>query len=68
MNTDLEISHIALNDGTVEGLIHKKHAAFSVQYHPEAAPGPYDSNYLFDRFLEQVATFVKGEKAHATTR
>jgi carbamoyl-phosphate synthase small subunit len=67
-NTDLEISHIALNDGTVEGLIHKKHMAFSVQYHPEAAPGPFDSNYLFDRFLEQVATFVKGEKAHAATR
>lgn len=61
-NTDLEISHVALNDGTVEGLSHKKHSAFSVQYHPEAAPGPYDSNYLFDRFLENVATFVKEDK------
>lgn len=61
-NTDLEISHVALNDGTVEGLSHKTHSAFSVQYHPEAAPGPYDSNYLFDRFLENVATFVKEDK------
>ncbi|BAU27517.1 carbamoyl-phosphate synthase small subunit [Aneurinibacillus soli] len=61
-STDLEISHVALNDGTVEGLSHKTHSAFSVQYHPEAAPGPYDSNYLFDRFLENVATFVKEDK------
>lgn len=47
-----EMTHVNLNDGTVEGLkvIGKK--AFSVQYHPEAAPGPHDSRYLFDRFME----------------
>lgn len=50
--TDLEVTHIALNDGTIEGLRHKFEPAFSVQYHPEACPGPTDSNYLFDQFFE----------------
>jgi carbamoyl-phosphate synthase small subunit len=64
--TDLVISHIALNDGTVEGLEHKKFPAFTVQYHPESAPGPLDSGYLFDRFHELMESFArKGEKAHA---
>lgn len=49
--TDLEVTHIALNDGTIEGLRHKTAPAFSVQYHPEACPGPTDSNYLFDQFI-----------------
>ena len=53
-NTDLEITHIAINDGTVEGLKHKTLPAFSVQYHPEACPGPTDSNYLFDQFVEMM--------------
>ncbi|REH77726.1 carbamoyl phosphate synthase small subunit [Staphylococcus felis] len=53
-STDLEITHIALNDGTVEGLKHKYLPAFSVQYHPEACPGPTDSNYLFDQFIEMM--------------
>nr|WP_237690631.1 carbamoyl phosphate synthase small subunit [Paenibacillus caui] len=52
--TDLEVTHINNNDKTVEGLKHTKYPAFSVQYHPEAAPGPYDSSYLFDRFLEMI--------------
>ncbi|HCT0415758.1 TPA: carbamoyl phosphate synthase small subunit [Staphylococcus pseudintermedius] len=52
--TDLEITHIALNDGTVEGLKHRTLPAFSVQYHPEACPGPTDSNYLFDQFVEMM--------------
>lgn len=46
------ISHINLNDQTVEGLEWKEKRVFSVQYHPEAAPGPHDSHYLFDRFIE----------------
>lgn len=46
----VEITHSNVNDGTVEGLAHRHVPAFSVQYHPEAAPGPRDSRYLFDRF------------------
>ncbi|WP_410768074.1 glutamine-hydrolyzing carbamoyl-phosphate synthase small subunit [Fontibacillus sp. BL9] len=52
--TDLVVTHINNNDKTVEGVKHLKHPAFSVQYHPEAAPGPYDNSYLFDRFIEMI--------------
>lgn len=51
---DVEISHINLNDNTLEGMVHKKHPLFSVQYHPEASPGPHDADYLFDRFIEMM--------------
>ncbi|WP_128895086.1 glutamine-hydrolyzing carbamoyl-phosphate synthase small subunit [Longirhabdus pacifica] len=61
---ELEITHINNNDKTVEGLRHKVHPAFSVQYHPEAAPGPYDSSYLFDEFLTMVKQF---QQAHNLT-
>jgi carbamoyl-phosphate synthase small subunit len=54
-STDLEVTHINNNDKTVEGLKHTRYPAFSVQYHPEAAPGPHDSSYLFDRFLQMIA-------------
>jgi carbamoyl-phosphate synthase small subunit len=49
-----EITHINLNDQTVEGLRHVDLGAFSVQYHPEAAPGPHDSLYLFDEFVRRA--------------
>lgn len=54
-NTDLEETHIALNDRTNEGVRHKIHPCFSVQYHPEASPGPEDANYLFDEFIEMMS-------------
>jgi carbamoyl-phosphate synthase small subunit len=58
-NTDLEETHIALNDRTNEGFRHKKYPCFSVQYHPEASPGPEDSNELFDEFIEMMDDYKK---------
>ncbi|TPW17463.1 MAG: carbamoyl-phosphate synthase small subunit, partial [bacterium] len=52
----LTITHRNLNDGTVEGFQHLGLDVVAVQYHPEAAPGPHDAAYLFDRFLERVRT------------
>ncbi len=52
--TELEITQINLNDNSVEGLKHKKYPAFSVQYHPEANPGPDDTNWMFDEFLSMT--------------
>ncbi|MDR1191486.1 MAG: glutamine-hydrolyzing carbamoyl-phosphate synthase small subunit [Verrucomicrobiales bacterium] len=51
---DVEVTHINLNDGTCEGMRHKKFNAFSVQYHPEAAPGPHDANYFFAEFRKEI--------------
>ncbi|MBK7887011.1 MAG: glutamine-hydrolyzing carbamoyl-phosphate synthase small subunit [Bacteroidetes bacterium] len=51
---DLEITHVNLNDHTIEGIRVKSKPAFSVQYHPEAAPGPHDSAYLFDEFVSMI--------------
>ena len=51
---DLEITHVHLNDNTVAGLKMKSKNVFSVQYHPEASPGPNDSTYLFDQFIENI--------------
>ena len=54
---DFEVTHINLNDNTVEGISYKDLNAFSVQYHPEAKPGPDDSKYLFDDFLNMINNF-----------
>jgi carbamoyl-phosphate synthase small subunit len=62
--TGLEVTHVSLNDDTIEGVRDLANRAFSVQYHPEAAPGPYDSGYLFDQFLDMIAK-AKEAKTHA---
>lgn len=63
-NTALVVTHKAVNDETIEGVKHSEHAAFGVQYHPEASPGPEDSNELFDDFIAMISA-TKGEKTYA---
>src|ERR1017187_4443272 len=56
LNTnEVEITHMNLNDQTLEGFRHRSHPVFCVQYHPEAAPGPHESHYLFDDFVKLMA-------------
>jgi carbamoyl-phosphate synthase small subunit len=57
----VEVSHLCLNDNVVEGLRCRDVPAFTVQYHPEAAAGPHDADYLFDRLVE----LIERERAHA---
>lgn len=60
---DVEITHVHLNDHTVAGIKLKNKPVFSVQYHPEASPGPHDASYLFDQFIENIKK-TKLEEAH----
>jgi carbamoyl-phosphate synthase small subunit len=57
-NGQFKVTHVNLNDGTLEGMAHVRYPVFSVQYHPEASPGPHDSNYLFTRFIDEVNAFA----------
>jgi carbamoyl-phosphate synthase small subunit len=58
-NADVEITHLNLNDQTVAGMQHKTLPLFSVQYHPEASPGPHDADYLFEKFVETMRSSQK---------
>jgi carbamoyl-phosphate synthase small subunit len=56
-DSEVELTHVNLNDETLEGFRHRSHPVFCVQYHPEAAPGPHDSYYLFDEFVKLMKEF-----------
>ena len=56
---DIKITHVSLFDGSIEGIASKTNSAFSVQYHPEASPGPHDSDYLFKQFIEIIKSNAK---------
>lgn len=64
-NSAIEITHVHLNDGSIAGIRLKGQPVFSVQYHPEAGPGPYDSRYLFDRFVELMRASASETKQQA---
>ena len=61
-NAAIEITHVHLNDGSVAGIQLKDRPVFSVQYHPEASPGPHDARYLFDRFVDRIRASIEAKK------
>jgi carbamoyl-phosphate synthase small subunit len=61
--SEVEITHVNLNDFTNEGMRHRTLPLFSVQYHPEASPGPHDSHYLFSRFTEMMSENKSARRA-----
>ena len=63
---DLRVTHVNLNDGTIEGLEHRSRPLFAIQYHPEAAPGPHDAQYLFDRFVTAMDRSAARPDGHAS--
>jgi carbamoyl-phosphate synthase small subunit len=66
LTDDVRITQVHLNDDTVEGLEHRSEPVFTIQYHSEASPGPNDTEYLFDRFLETVRpTAGASRRGHA---
>ena len=58
-NKNIELTHLHLNDHTVAGIKRNDYPVFSVQYHPEASPGPHDSRYLFDEFINEIKNYKK---------
>lgn len=62
LSDNVEVTHVNLNDQTVEGIRHREVPAFGVQYHPEASAGPHDSNYLFQEFCELIHTWQPSER------
>ncbi len=67
-SSDVELTHVNLNDHTNEGMRHRSLPLFSVQYHPEASPGPHDSHYLFRQFTEMMADSRGGGKSRGAVR
>jgi carbamoyl-phosphate synthase small subunit len=63
LSSEVEVTHVNLNDETVEGIRHKTYPAFSIQYHPEGAPGPRDSSNLFDIFISMIKDRKGGQSA-----
>lgn len=63
--TALQVTHVALNDQSIEGVEHVKERAFSVQFYPEASPGPEDTNHLFDRFMKSMNANNRKEQVNA---
>lgn len=61
-NTQLMVTHVEVNDGTVEGIRHRHYPAFTVQFHPDAAPGPHDAVHLFDEFMEMMDAWKEQKK------